>query len=64
MTQKREFHMIFTAENDAFQGDGLVAESTRILGETVRKIALGDAEGVIFDVNGNRVGQWTLDRDD
>ncbi len=48
-------------DNAAFEDGNAQDEAARILLNIVRKLQQGnDTEGTLFDVNGNRVGQWSI----
>lgn len=49
----------FRTSNAAFQGRRK-SESARILREIAEKLEEGHDEGIIQDVNGNKVGSWNL----
>jgi hypothetical protein len=53
------FSLEFTTDNAAFD-DGVATETCRILREVARNIERGELEGMVRDVNGNTVGQFTL----
>jgi hypothetical protein len=58
------FTLKFETENEAFTDQGeetdeaRLAESARILREIADKMEAGTDGGTIFDVNGNKIGQW------
>ncbi len=54
-----DFTIRFGIENAAFVDDQ-AGEVARILREVADKVR-PDTEGVIFDVNSNRVGNWSMD---
>lgn len=54
------FSLKFETDNDAF-GENLRAETARVLQEVCRKLAGGREGGHVFDVNGNKIGEWSLD---
>lgn len=57
-----QFQMSFDLGNEAFdEPDKRRAEVARIIRETAGKIADGATGGVLFDVNGNSVGNWGMD---
>lgn len=47
-------------DNDAFQGVNKEPEVYRIMQKITEDVFAGNKSGVIFDINGNRVGNWTL----
>lgn len=50
----------FRTASDAFQ-DGMLADETRrILTAIADRIEEGEVAGLVYDINGNRVGTWTL----
>lgn len=51
----------FATENAAFNGEPIY-EAARLLREAAHRIEAGEYEGRLFDINGNKVGGWTLDR--
>ena len=53
------FTLKIDTENDAFQQDKSF-ECNRILEEVMFKLQDGYDEGIIHDINGNRVGKWEL----
>lgn len=48
------------SEDDALTYEGR-SEIARLLRKISVKIETGDSDGVIMDINGNKVGRWTLD---
>ena len=53
----------FDTKNAAFSeecGGGLEWQSIEILKEIIEKLENGTKEGICFDVNGNKVGEWKL----
>lgn len=54
-------HIEFDTDNAAFEDNGILTESSRILAELARKIENGATFGTIRDVNGNRVGEFSID---
>lgn len=56
-----EFTMTFDTGNAAFDdGDGQ-HEAGRIVSLVAARIRTGHEGGVIHDINGNRIGQWSLE---
>lgn len=54
------FTLSFSTLNDAFTDDP-VTEVVQVLEQAVRKLREGgQTEGKLFDTNGNRVGDFTL----
>ncbi len=47
--------------NAAFEGDNRRAEVARILRVLAERVEQGQENGVVYDVNGNLVGNWYLD---
>lgn len=47
----------FNTDNDAFTEDK-PHECIRILQDICRRVALGDTQGTIRDINGNVIGSW------
>lgn len=55
------FRCEFKTDNAAFD-DYPATETACILRDIVRKVEAGEAfDGVIFDRNGNRIGNWSMD---
>ena len=52
----------FKTDNDAFQDGNDVAEISRILDKIRDSVLEGQEDGVIHDLNGNRIGAWKYDR--
>ena len=53
----------FATGNAAFDeecGGSLEYETIRILREICEKIEIGYTDGVIMDINGNKIGEWEL----
>ena len=48
------------SEDDVLTYEGR-SEIARLLRKISVKIETGDSDGVIMDINGNKVGHWTLD---
>lgn len=55
------FVMTFTTTNAAFSGGDGPEECARILRKIADKVSAGDESGAIFDINGNSIGQWSVD---
>ena len=55
-------HIEFKTDNDAFQDGNDVAEIGRILDKIRDSVLEGREDGVIHDLNGNRIGAWKYDR--
>lgn len=53
----------FDTANDDFNEEAKRIEVARILRQIARKIEhdYATAEGAILDINGNKVGRWSLD---
>lgn len=52
----------FDTGNAAFDDDNGPAEAARILRNIAQRIEFADAtDGSILDINGNRIGQWSVD---
>ena len=49
----------FKTDNDAFMQDK-AQEISRILEEINTKIKHGYESGNVYDINGNRVGEWSI----
>lgn len=58
------FTMDFQCDNAAFGGGYTKEEVARILEHTALRLRLNDDEGKVFDINGNKVGSWSLDIDE
>jgi hypothetical protein len=54
------FTLKFDTKNAAFDDGGTEAETVRILREIAEKIEAGIDDGAVYDVNGNRVGDFRL----
>ena len=54
------FKMSFKTGNDAFMGGNLYDESARILHKIANDIEQGNDTGNCRDINGNKVGEWSL----
>lgn len=48
------------SENDVLTYEGR-SEIARLLRKISVQIETGDSDGVIIDINGNKVGRWSLD---
>lgn len=59
---RKVFKLEIECENDAFMRND-IAELARILGETLKALENGRTSGALFDVNGNRVGDFAMNRD-
>ena len=51
----------FNIDNDAFVGDCQM-EIVRILGEVQKKVLTGQGSGGCLDINGNKVGDWGVEK--
>lgn len=60
------FVMDFQCDNGAFCVDGQLdkTEVARILQHTARLLLSDHDEGICKDINGNKVGSWSLDIDE
>lgn len=47
----------YNEENAAFEDDGAF-ENARILRKLANLVENGESSGVLYDLNGNRVGTW------
>lgn len=47
-------------ENEAFQNGEIHYEIARILKEIAQKLEKLQDDGVIHDINGNKVGKWAI----
>ncbi|MGL5032647.1 MAG: hypothetical protein ACRC6M_02470 [Microcystaceae cyanobacterium] len=52
------FKIQFEIDNAAFV-DGFSEEVERILSKIAQRVKDGETQGVIFDLNGQRVGNWS-----
>lgn len=50
----------FSTDNAAFDEYGCYSEVKRILDNITEKIRLGYDCGTIMDINGNKIGEWSL----
>ena len=50
----------FTTDNDAFAEDR-AHEVDRILAKVQSGVYVGNDRGLIHDINGNRIGVWTIE---
>mgnify|MGYP003418159046 CR=1 FL=1 len=50
----------FNTDNAAFEEYGLWEETDRILKDISYKIRLGYEYGPVRDINGNKIGTWSL----
>lgn len=55
------FTLQFDTGNAAFDDGNAPAECARILEIIGGNVSRGYRDGRIFDVNGNRIGEWALD---
>lgn len=51
--------LVITSEDAALEGDP-AGEGARILRRIAERLEEGATYGRCFDINGNRVGRWTL----
>jgi hypothetical protein len=54
-----KFNLEFKMDNAAFADEPL-AEAAGMLDEISAKLRDGDFKGTLFDVNGNKIGQWEI----
>jgi len=52
----------FKTNNAAFDGDDKPVEIARILREIASRVVLGSTEGTIHDINGNKIGKYSVKR--
>ena len=52
----------FSVDSAAFE-DCPYVEVIRILNEIAKKVELGQTSGAIMDINGNRVGLWSMNEE-
>ena len=57
------FEMKFRTDNEAFTEDG-GEEIARLLAKAAEQVKSGSLAGFVYDVNGNKVGSWSLERED
>lgn len=57
------FRLNFDTGNAAFDEDDRAAEVARILRAAATAIERGSRDGVLHDINGNRVGSFKLSRE-
>lgn len=57
------FELSFDTENAAFEDENRPCEIQRILAEVASKVANDAQAGVVYDINGNRIGQWAIHGD-
>ncbi len=50
----------FSTDNAAFDEYGYYSEVKRILDNITEKVRLGYDNGPIMDINGNKIGEWSL----
>jgi hypothetical protein len=50
--------IFFDMDNQAFEGDKWRGEASRILLELSKRVAMGQEECKIMDINGNSVGNY------
>lgn len=50
----------FDTGNAAFDGGNGPGEAARILRNVAYRIEQGETDGVMRDINGNRVGDWSI----
>lgn len=58
--RKPMFTLQFDTENAAFI-EAPVTEIDRILRDVALKVADGREDGVVYDANGNRIGEWSFE---
>jgi hypothetical protein len=64
MAQRPGFAMAFTLDNAEFETPAARAEGVaRLLRETANRVDAGHTDGVLFDINGNKIGKWGFDGD-
>lgn len=56
----REFKLQFEMENSVFDFEFRDAEIVRILRDIENQIRLGSNGLAIMDINGNRIGEWSI----
>lgn len=61
MSVPDKFWAEFDLGNAAFEGEACPGEVARILRQVADRVEAGHDEGLVHDVNGNKVGAWTLD---
>ena len=55
------FHCEEPEENPALDKECMCSEVSRLLKKVGKQIADGECYGVIMDLNGNKVGEWSLE---
>lgn len=55
------FKLTIDTGNAAFEEHGAAGEIVRILSGVIRRVANGDDFGILYDVNGNKVGSFSLE---
>lgn len=56
-----DFALTFSTDNAAFEGENGPAEAARILRDIAQRIEFkGDTHGTVRDINGNKVGAWSI----
>jgi len=58
---KTTLELSFDTGNAAFDGGNGPIEAARLLRHTASRIERGTDAGMIFDINGNKVGSWSVD---
>lgn len=56
------FNLKFKTGNDAFSNGNKENEIARILNKVITQVDNGDDEGKIIDINGNKIGEWSIDK--
>ncbi len=56
------FKMTISTDNAAFDGSDCYAETARILRDVATAVERGTREGVLHDINGNKIGRFDLDK--
>lgn len=54
------FRLRIETKNQAFEEDNKQIEIVRILRELILRLECGNTEGTLHDINGNKVGEYTL----
>jgi len=54
------FKLEFEMGNAAFSDGEKEYEVARILKEIAEKVAFGKTEGSVADINGNKIGEWSM----
>lgn len=56
-----EFQIRFKLTGAAFEDENRIEETARILRGIAERIDAGRDSGTVHDINGNRIGEWSMD---